>query len=222
MWTTGTRVGWSLLVGGAVLVALVSARYYSLDPDVYFQREVYQDRTPALLVHITAMLFAVLIGPFQFLRVLRERHRVLHGVLGRVYAAGALVGAVSGLALAPSTASGAVSDVGFALLGLGVLLTTTVAVVRIRAGEVQRHREWMTRSYALIFGAVMLRVYLLPLQAVMGDVVGYAVVAWASWVPNVVVAEWLIRGRLRRVPEAARVLAGGRSPSARGAVSRLS
>ena len=225
MWTARTKIGWSLLLTGAVFTALFAARYYTFDPDVYFQREVYEAKTLGLMIHITAMMFAVLVGPLQFLRVIRERHFGLHRSLGRVYIAGAIIGALSGLYLAPSTASGAVSDVGFALLGLGVLLTTTVAFVRIRDRNVQSHREWMTRSYALIFGAVMLRVYLVPLQGVVGDHVGYAIAAWACWVPNLVVAEWLIRTRLRRLPEAPWVLEGGRSPSApaaRGSSGRRS
>jgi hypothetical protein len=82
-----------------------------------------------------------------------------------------------------------------------VLLTTTLAVVRILGADVQSHREWMTRSYALIFAAVMLRVYVAPLQAVFGEHVGYAIVAWVCWTPNLMVAEWLIRSRRRRRPE---------------------
>lgn len=214
MWTVGTRIGWSLILAGALLMALMSASYYSFDPDVYFQREVYEDKTLGLMVHISAMMFALLAGPFQFLRVLRQRHLSFHRLLGRVYIGGAIVGALSGLYLAPSTASGAVSDVGFALLGLGVLISTTVAVLRIREGKVQSHREWMTRSYALIFGAVMLRVYLLPLQSLVGDHAGYAITAWAAWVPNLFVAEWLIRSRLRPVPVALSSVEGGRSSSA--------
>lgn len=204
MWTARTRAGWGLLLLGAVLMAFVAARYYSLDPAVYFQPEVYEARTTGLLVHITGMLVAVLVGPFQFLRRLRERHFGVHRALGRVYLAGAVVGALGGLYLAPFSASGVVSDVAFALLGIGVLLTTTVALLRILHGDVQRHREWMTRSYALIFAAVMLRLYLPFLEAAFGPEVGYAIVAWACWVPNVLVAEWFIRSTLRDHPEAPR------------------
>lgn len=200
MWTARTRLGWSLVVAGAVLLAASAARYYTLDPDVYFQREVYEDKTVGLLTHITAMILAALAGPHQFLRPLRERHLGLHRSLGRIYCAGAIIGALSGLYLAPSTASGAVSDTGFTSLGIGVLITTTVGLVRIRSGEVQSHREWMTRSYALIFAAVTLRLYVAPLQAALGEHDGYAFVAWACWVPNLLVAEWLIRSRGRRRP----------------------
>lgn len=197
METTRTRLGWGLLATGAVLLALTASRYYTLDPDVYFQREVYQARTLALLTHITGMMLALLAGPLQLHRRLRERRLRWHRVGGRVYVAGAGVGGLAGLYLAQFTASGAVSDAGFAVLAIGLLLTTTVAVVRVVSGDVQGHREWMTRSYALVFAAVMLRLYLAPLQVVLGEHRGYAVVAWACWVPNLLVAEWLVRTRPR-------------------------
>ena len=200
MWTARTKVGWGLLLFLAVLMALIGLRYFVYGSAAYFprQREVYEARTFGLLVHIGAMMLAVVAGLFQFLRSLRERHFAFHRALGRVYVAGALVGALGGLYMAQFSASGAVSDVGFLLLGFGVLIATTYALVRIRTGNVQSHREWMTRSYALIFGAVTLRLYLPFLEAAFGEQVGYAVVAWACWVPNLVVAEWFVRTRLRR------------------------
>jgi hypothetical protein len=79
---------------------------------------------------------------------------------------------------------------------------TTVAFLRIRHGKAQSHREWMTRSYALIVAAVTLRLYSLLLEAVFGEYNGYAIVAWACWVPNLLFAEWLIRSKLRRHREA--------------------
>jgi len=203
MWTARTKVGWGFVLAGALLLALFAARYFTFDPATYFerQRDVYEDRQVGLMIHISAMMFATLAGPFQFLRPLRERHFGLHRTLGKIYIVAAIVGALGGLYMAPVSASGAVSDVSFTLLGLGVLLTTTLAYVRIRGGNVQSHREWMTRSYALIFAAVTLRLYAPFLEAAFGEYTGYAIVAWACWVPNILFAEWLIRARLRRRPE---------------------
>jgi uncharacterized membrane protein len=213
VWPARTKIGWSLLLVGAVLLALFAARYYTFDPAVYFQPDVYEARTLGLMIHITAMIFAVLAGPFQFLRRLREHHFGFHRMLGKVYIATAIVGALGGLYMAPFSASGAVTHVAFALLGLGVLLSTTVALARIRSGNVQSHREWMTRSYALIFGAVTLRLYAGPLEATFGEHDGYAITAWACWVPNLIFAEWLIRSRLRRTPEAPKVVRVGIEPT---------
>jgi len=59
----------------------------------------------------------------------------------------------------------------------------------------------MTRSYALTFAAVTLRIYL-PLSQVAGIPFepAYQTIAWLCWVPNLIVAEWLI---LRRFVDAA-------------------
>lgn len=197
------RAGWWLMLAGAVLVALASARYFTLNPLVYFphQRAVYEAHQASLLLHVGGMTVALLLGPFQFMRSLRARRPRVHRVLGRLYLGGALVGGVAGLDMATRAAYGAVSEVGFALLAVAVLTTSAAAYVRIREGRVQAHREWMTRNFALIFAAVTLRLYLPFLSAWLGEPDGYVLVAWLCWVPNLLVAEWIVRTRVRHAPE---------------------
>jgi hypothetical protein len=57
----------------------------------------------------------------------------------------------------------------------------------------------MTRSYALIFAAVTLRLLLGLYQGAFGieEEQAYQLVAWTSWIPNLIVAE-IINGRRRR------------------------
>ncbi len=63
------------------------------------------------------------------------------------------------------------------------------------------HQQWMWRSYALTFAAVTLRVYIFftSYQFHLNDATAYATLAWLSWVPNLLVAEFLIRKKLLRV-----------------------
>ena len=196
---TKARVAWGLLLAGAVLLVLTSGRYLTFDAETYFprQRAVYERETAGLMVHIIAMLFAALIGPFQFVSGIRTRRPRLHRWMGRTYLAGAGIGAVGGLYIAQFAASGADARIGFALLGVAVLVATGMAFAAIRQRRVQAHREWMTRSYALIFAAVTLRLYLPGLEAAFGEETGYAIVAWLCWIPNLAVAEYIIRTRLR-------------------------
>lgn len=186
---------WGLMLLGAIMIALLSSSYFTLDPDVYFprQRAVYEAHTPWLIAHIGGMMFALLLGPFQFRSELRSRYPRVHRMTGRLYLGGAFVGAIGGLYMARYSASGVTSDIGFTGLGLAVLITSGVALWRIRAGNTESHREWMIRSYAMIFSAVTLRLYLMPLEAVFGEYDGYAIDAWACWLPNLAVAEWIIR-----------------------------
>jgi hypothetical protein len=62
----------------------------------------------------------------------------------------------------------------------------------------------MIRSYALTLAAVKLRLYL-PLSQVVGIPFAdaYQAVAWVCWVPNLVVAEWLVLQRRLGVDRAA-------------------
>jgi hypothetical protein len=57
------------------------------------------------------------------------------------------------------------------------------------------HERWMIRSFALTFGAVTLRIYL-PLAIIQNQgefpLDAYRIIAWAAWVPNLIVAELFI------------------------------
>ncbi len=203
MWTTRTRVGWGLMTALVVVLFLWSLRYFVFGAEAYFpkQREVYENETLGILIHIGGMMVAAVLGPFQFLRSFRDRHRAIHRAMGRVYLCGAVVGGLGGLYMAQYSASGIVSDVGFGLLAIVLLLTSAMAFMAIKRGDVQTHREWMTRSYALVLAAVTLRIYLPFLEGAFGEQDGYAIVAWVCWLPNLVVGEWVIRNHLRGSPE---------------------
>jgi hypothetical protein len=62
--------------------------------------------------------------------------------------------------------------------------------------DIPTHRAWMVRSYALIYAAVTLRIALPLLVIAFGDFLpAYRAVAWLSWVPNLLWAEWHVRRR---------------------------
>jgi uncharacterized membrane protein len=108
--------------------------------------------------------------------------------------AAVLVGGLGGLWLALFSDQGMVTHVGFGLLAVLWLWTTAMALIRIRQRDQASHREWMIRSFALTLAAVTLRIYL-PALLVSGVSfpVTYKVVAWACWVPNLLIAEAVIR-----------------------------
>ena len=203
MWTTRSKAGWTLMTLGALLVVLMSLPYFTFNSEVYFesQRAVYEAHVVGLMLHISGMILALSLGPFQFLRFLRSRNVRLHRTLGKVYLTGALVGALGGLYMSFYSVAGAASGVGFAVLAIAVLITGGRAYQLIRAGRVQEHREWMTRNYALILGAVMLRIYVPLLEIGISERDAFIIVSWASWVPNLLVAELMIRGGIRSHPE---------------------
>jgi Predicted membrane protein (DUF2306) len=210
------RTAWIFVTIGALLMFLLAARYFFLDldaaaadPEETILRELYLERPVGLYIHAFAIMFPLIIGPVQFfLRRLtpearRAKYLPLHRWLGRIYVTGALIGGLAGLYLAIYAFGGFVSALGFGLLAVLMLTSTSIAYLRIRAGNEFSHKEWMTRSYALIFAAVTLRLMLVIYQGGFGidAMAAYQATAWSSWVPNLIVAEIInIRRRQTEAP----------------------
>ena len=60
----------------------------------------------AFYAHIVAGGLALIAGPFQFWRGLRDRHRSVHRWIGRTYLAAVAIAGVSGLVMAPFSEAG--------------------------------------------------------------------------------------------------------------------
>jgi len=207
----GSRIAWGLITLFALGIALISSRYLTLNPAVYFpqQRLVYETHTAGIILHIVGGLLALVLGPFQFLSGVRARWPGLHRWVGRLYLLGIALGGFGGLYMATYAYTGPVAGLGFGGLALAWLVTGTMALVTIRRGEVALHRRWMLRNFALTFAAVTLRLELMLLAGALGEQIGYMTVAWACWIPNLLVAQWLIaRSEVQSArPSAAQVAA---------------
>jgi uncharacterized membrane protein len=192
------KLAWGLMALLSLLTVLVVSRYLTLDPEVFFpeQRAVYLAHQTALLLHVVGGMVALTLGSFLLVNGWRSRWPTVHRWLGRVYLLGILLGGATGLYMATFAYGGAISQSGFAMIGLLWLTTGLMAFVRIRQGNVAEHRRWMIRNFAITLAAVMLRVHS-PLLMVLGVdfEMAYRIVAWSSWVPNLLVAEWIVRTR---------------------------
>lgn len=196
-WNWVSNVLWWLMLGLAVVIFFQSSRYLSLDPAVYFpeQKTVYFNNSIELMFHIVGAMLANIIGPFLFLPKLRSHPYLnLHRGLGTIYLLSVLTGGLGGLYMALFAYGGLMNQLGFMVLGVLWLLTGYQAYEKILNKQIELHRQWMIRNYALTYAGVMLRLWQVVL-AVAGIkfTVAYAIVAWLSWIPNLLVAEWMIR-----------------------------
>lgn len=156
-----------------------------------------------IYTHVFAASIALALGPFQFRERLRLRFPRLHRLSGRVYlGAGVGLGGLAGLYMSAFAYGGLVAKSGFAMLALAWLYTGWRAYRAIRIGNVTEHRRWITRNFALTLAAVTLRI-LLPLSGLSGIpfALAYPFIAWLSWVPNLLVAEWAFVRKIPRAPE---------------------
>ncbi|TCL10016.1 putative membrane protein DUF2306 [Shimia isoporae] len=153
------------------------------------------ERRWAFYAHVGLAPVALMLVPLQFWTKLRMRRPALHRWMGRAYAIAILLAGVGGILMAIGTDAGQLAAVGFALLGFAWIGTTAVAVSHIRNKHIEDHKAWMIRSAALTLAAVTLRLELPILAMTVGLEVGYPLVAWLCWVPNILVAEWVVRRR---------------------------
>nr|WP_062341095.1 DUF2306 domain-containing protein [Herbidospora sakaeratensis] len=154
----------------------------------------------AFYAHIVFGGLALLLSPFQFAARIRNRLPVVHRVAGRIALVSILVAGVSGAVIAPLNSAGAIGTAGFGSLAVLWVAFAVMAFAAIRKGDVEAHRGWATRVFALTYAGVMLRLWLVVLMPALGSFeAAYAIVPFLCWVPNLVVAEWFVR-RSRRSP----------------------
>ena len=176
----------------------------------------YKQWVNFLYLHAAGGAVSLAVGIVLFSRRLQAKHPRLHRRLGKMYVVSIAVGGGSGIYLSFEALGGLASQAGFLALDILWLVTTYFGYKRIREKKIGQHREWMMRSYALTFAGVTLRFWVaflgiltIPLEnfsqfeLLLDDFNRmYRLDAWLCWVPNLLVAEWLIRrGRRNRGKE---------------------
>lgn len=212
----GRRISSRAFLWGLMAVLAIGITGYAVSP--YLTLNPAGSRIPLnpavawhftiLVIHATTGGVALLLGPWQFLPRLRNRYPRLHRVCGRVYMICVAIGSLAAFYSAIVSVDGFVAQLGFALLAVLWLYSIIQAYRAIRRGQVQLHRVWMTRNYALTFAAVTLRIWLgvgivilvltHNMRGEMTSSVVYISAAWISWVSTLVFAEWFLNARLLR------------------------
>jgi uncharacterized membrane protein len=114
-----------------------------------------------LMPHGIAGAIALLLAPFQFSDRLRSKYTKLHRVAGRFYVAGVFVAAPMGFYIQYWEERLGMTRTFTMAAGVDALLwmsTTAIALFFAMRGQINEHRRWMTRSYAvaLVFFEVRL------------------------------------------------------------------
>lgn len=148
--------------------------------------------------HIIPGGVALLIGWSQFSANLRKKRMVIHRTIGKIYIISVVISGICGLYIAQSATGGISNTIGFSLMGIFWLATTILGFKAIKAGKIQLHQNFMIYSYSLCFSAVTLRIWLPILISLTGEFTSaYQIVGWLSWVPNVMMAFFIVN-RLNR------------------------
>ncbi|WP_462251731.1 DUF2306 domain-containing protein [Ekhidna sp.] len=146
--------------------------------------------------HIILGGIALLIGWTQFSAKLRRKRIKLHRTIGKMYIFSVFISGICGIYIAQFATGGVSNVIGFSLSGLVWLATTFLAYNAIKKGNIEQHQNNMLYSYAVCFSAVTLRFWLPLFTYILGEFESaYLLVSWLSWVPNLIVAFYIIKRR---------------------------
>jgi hypothetical protein len=173
--------------------------------------------TSGIGIHFVGGTILLLLGPLQFVRVIRDRAPAVHRWIGRLYATAALLAGIGGLAFIAlkGTIGGTPMNIGFALYGALMVLAAIMTPLYAWRRQYVAHRAWAIRLFALVIGSWLFRMdYGLwtPLTHHLGHTANFdgpfdVFMDFFFFVPNLIVAEIIIRAPKFRAPMTLRAIA---------------
>lgn len=148
-------------------------------------------------IHVFTGSIALLAGLIQFNRTILTKHKRVHRICGYIYVINVLfVTGPAALIMSLYANGGIAAIASFTIQSILWIATTSIAFKTALNKKFEAHSKWMIRSYALTLAAITLRFYAYSfdmLNIPLRPVQTYITIAWLSWIPNLIIAEILIR-----------------------------
>ncbi|MBM7123890.1 DUF2306 domain-containing protein [Dyella flava] len=180
---------------------------------------LYSDARPTSMagigMHFAAGGTILALGFVQLLGTVRQRIPALHHWFGRIYVTAALCAGAGGLIFIADTGTlgGLVMNTGFGLYGVLTMLAAVQTYRYARRRQIDTHRMWAIRLFALAIGSWLYRMEY-GLWFLVTHKLGHtsdfhgpfdAVMAFFFYVPNLLIAEAYLRGSSERTGTAGRL-----------------
>jgi len=178
--TTETKIDQTLQLAGRLLVATVwistilfglfilsfyfvallqgnTAQWNEVLPGLYDMKT--ESATVGIGIHFAAGGIILILGCIQLIDSIRVKYIALHRWLGRIYIVASLLTAIGGLLFifVKGTIGGLIMDIGFVGYGLGMLIAAIETYRHARAKQLEQHRAWAIRLFALAIGSWLYR-----------------------------------------------------------------
>lgn len=133
---------------------------------------------------------ALLIGWLLFNKKLLNKHFRLYLIIAKIYIVTTILSAIGIIYVGFFTSGGSIIVItGFISLGLIWFYTALKAYSDAKEKNIRELQKMMLYSYAACFSVITLRLWLILLGNVFKDInITLMIVAWWSWIPNLIVA----------------------------------
>ena len=183
------------------LLLLITLQYVPIDYDVAFLN-LKQDEIKltyykvAFFGHVYMSMIVIVLGMFQFSKTIRTHFSQVHKLSGKLYVLFILlVAGPTGLIMAYHANGGIIAQLSFGVVSILWCFFTLKALLSIKKGEYQRHRNFMVRSYALTLSAVSLRLLKYGVVTIfeLPPMDTYTLVSVLGWTLNLGIAELILK-----------------------------
>jgi hypothetical protein len=160
-------------------------------------------------MHFVSGTVLVLAWPILLSGRIRARYRAVHRWTGRVYVTAGLLAGTGGLSfIFTHGAYSQSASIAFGIWGAVMMLSAVMAYVHARAKRFDLHRAWAIRLFAMVLGSWLFDLEIRAWKDLAGGIgfgkgdtsgpLDYAML-YLFFVPNLLVAEFFIRNKHRRV-----------------------
>jgi hypothetical protein len=162
-------------------------------------KQDYLDNTvwkTAFYIHVFSSALTLMAGFTQFSPTILKNNKPVHRLAGKIYVYDILfVNFPSGMIMAIYANGLLPSKIAFIVLDTLWFSFTLAALLAIKKRDIITHRQFMIRSYALTLSAITLRTWkmIFTHTTTLDPLTIYMIDAWMGFVPNLLLAEWLIR-----------------------------
>jgi len=202
-----------LIFYAGALVSGTASRWNGVLPGLYTASSTAS--TVGIGLHFAAGGVILALGFMQLLNVIRQRAPDVHRWLGRIYVTAAAFAGVGGLTFiaVTGTIGGLAMNVGFGLYGVLMVLCAAQTYRYARRRELDTHRKWAIRLFALAIGSWLYRMeygFWFLMTHKLGHTHNFhgpfdVVMAFFFYIPNLLVAEAYLRGRSEQAGAAAKL-----------------
>jgi len=194
-------IAYTVLSIGCFLMLRTIVGYTSFRDDVQFLalKQAYIHNMvwkTAFYIHVFSAVVALLAGFTQFSSQLLRDNPQVHRLIGKIYVANILfINFPAGLIMGIYANGGLPGKTAFLILDVLWFAFTLKAFLCAKNKRFVDHKNYMIRSYALTFSAITLRTWKLILSNLFTIDLAelYVIDAWLGFVPNLIIAEIIIR-----------------------------
>lgn len=209
-WTTRSPT-WQAMAIAAFITAAYTFYFIFASPSGYSEYPLSEIQRRLLgnmlgVAHVWGGGTAMALGPFQFLSSLRRTGKLpqadtrnsAHSWIGRLYNLCVIAAGIGSLDVVKRSDLYDFGRWGFLALGAAWTVTAVLGWLAMWGDkpDIQSHKKWMRRNFALTYAAVMLR-WQLPILIYFRLKLKFAlsITGWSCWVPNVLfvdLIDWLV------------------------------